>query len=516
MSWKSGVIFARVGGKMRTLFCLLFVVLTAALVQAQQAKPRAIVLFLSDDVGLHDTSAYGCEAAPCPHLNRLAEEGLLFTDAHSTTSVCTPSRFSLLTGKYAWRQKGTGILPGDAKLILPTKEEGSTLPSLMQQAGYRTAAFGKWHLGLGRGEAPIDWNKPIAPGPREVGFDYSFIMAATGDRVPCVYLRNGEVVDADPADPIEVNYDPKFRFEGELLGFEHPELLKPWGRSADKQHDKTIIDGISRIGHMKGGKKALWKDQELADTITEEAVRFIKRHAGEPIFIYFCSNDIHVPRDPHPRYRGKSKLGIRGDATVQMDDNIGTLCRALQDAGYGDDTLFIFTSDNGPVIADGYLDGARIDCRGHMPAHPYSGGKYGLKEGGTRVPFIVHWPAAVKAGRSAALVSQVDLARSLAQLAGADVPEKQLPDSLAQLPALLGQDGTGRSHLVEQAHGTRLALRRGQYKYIPGTTPQLYDLTQDKHEECNIAPRYPELVQDMQQYLDTLRTTPETAMPATE
>lgn len=501
---------------MKSFLCLLMVLLMCSFAHARQSKPRAIVLFLSDDVGLHDTSAYGCEAAPCPHLNRLAEEGLLFTDAHSTTSVCTPSRFSLLTGKYAWRQKGTGILPGDAKLILPTKEEGSTLPALMQQAGYRTAAFGKWHLGLGRGKDAIDWNKPIAPGPREVGFDYSFIMAATGDRVPCVYLRNGEVVGAAPADPIEVNYDPKFRFEGELLGYEHPELLKPWGRSADKQHDKTIIDGISRIGHMKGGQKALWKDQELADTITAEAVRFIQRHAGEPIFIYFCSNDIHVPRDPHPRYRGKSQLGIRGDATVQMDDNIGTLCRALQDAGYEDDTLFIFTSDNGPVIADGYLDGAENDCRGHKPAHPYSGGKYGLKEGGTRVPFIVHWPAAVRAGKSDALVSQVDLARSLAQLVGVDVPAQQLPDSLAQLPALLGQDAAGRSYLVEQAHGIRLALRYGPYKYIPGKAPQLYNLAQDKHEQHNIAPQHPELVQKMQQYLDTLRSTPETAMPATE
>lgn len=501
---------------MRKLLCTISLLLTGGIALALPDKPRAIVLFLSDDVGLHDTSAYGCEDVPCPNLNRLAGEGLLFTDAHSTTSVCTPSRFSLLTGKYAWRQKGTGILPGDAKLILPTKEEGSTLPALMQQAGYRTAAFGKWHLGLGRGEAAIDWNKPIVPGPREVGFDYSFIMAATGDRVPCVYLRNGEVVGADPEDPIKVNYNPQFRFEGELLGYEHPELLKPWGRSADKQHDKTIIDGISRIGHMKGGKKALWKDQELADTITAEAVSFIKRHAGEPLFIYFCSNDIHVPRDPHPRYRGKSKLGIRGDATVQMDDNIGTLCQALQEAGYGDDTLFIFTSDNGPVIADGYLDGAETACRGHKPAHPYSGGKYGLKEGGTRVPFIVHWPAAVRAGRSDALVSQVDLARSLAQLVGAGVPAQQLPDSLAQLPALLGQDAKGRSYLVEQAHGTRLALRRGTHKYIPGKTPQLYDLTQDKHEQHNIAPQHPKLVQDMQQYLDTLRTTPETAMPATE
>lgn len=497
---------------MRPLLCLLLVAMMGAFAQAQQEKPRAIVLFLSDDVGLHDTSAYGCDKVPCPHLDKLANEGLLFTDAHSTTSVCTPSRFSLLTGKYAWRQKGTGILPGDAKLILPTKEEGHTLPAMMQKAGYRTAAFGKWHLGLGRGQAPIDWNKPISPGPREVGFDYSFIMAATGDRVPCVYLRDGKVVGLDPADPIRVNYAPHFRYENELLGYEHPELLKPWGRSADKQHDKTIIDGISRIGHMTGGKKALWKDQELADTITAEAVRFIRESAGKPIFIYFCSNDIHVPRDPHPRYRGKSQLGIRGDATVQMDDNLGSIYQALQDAGYGDDALIIFTSDNGPVISDGYLDGADVDCKGHTPSAPCTGGKYGIKEGGTRVPFIVHWPAGIRPGTSHALLGQVDLARTLGTLVGATIPQEAFPDSTNQLPALLGQDKAGRVYLVEQAHGNRLALRWGAHKYVPGKQPQLYYLENDIQEQHNIAPQHPEMVYLMQDMLEKIRQTTDNAM----
>lgn len=488
----------------------------AGVALAQAAKPRAIVIFLSDDVGLHDTSAYGCDKAPCPNLNKLADEGLLFTDAHSTTSVCTPSRFSLLTGKYAWRQKGTGILPGDAKLILPTKEEGHTLPAMMQQAGYLTAAFGKWHLGLGRGKAPIDWNKPISPGPREVGFDYSFIMAATGDRVPCVYLRDGKVVGLDPADPIRVNYEPGFRYEGELLGYEHPELLKPWGRSADKQHDKTIIDGISRIGHMTGGKKALWKDQELADTITAEAVQFIRESAGKPIFIYFCSNDIHVPRDPHPRYRGKSQLGIRGDATVQMDDNLGSIYRALQEAGYGEDALIIFTSDNGPVISDGYLDGADVACKGHTPAAPCSGGKYGIKEGGTRVPFIAHWPAGIRPGTSNALLGQVDLARTLGTLVGATIPQEAFPDSTNQLPALLGQDKEGRVYLVEQAHGNRLALRWGAHKYVPGKQAQLYYLENDIQEQHNIAPQHPEMVHIMQDMLNKIRKTTDNAMHCTK
>ena len=471
-------------------------------------KPRAVVVFLADDLGYNDTSAYGCEEVPCPHLNRLAQEGLLFTDAHSTTSVCTPSRFSLLTGKYAWRQRGTGILDGDAKLILPTKQEAMTLPAMMQRAGYRTGAFGKWHLGLGRGKAPTNWNARITPGPREVGFDESFIMAATADRVPCVYLRDGEVVGLDPADPIEVSYKPGFRFTEEQTAETHPELLKPWGRPVNQQHAGTIVDGISRIGHMRGGRAALWKDQGLADTITEEAVRFIRESAGKPIFLYFCTNDIHVPRDPHRRFKGKSALGIRGDVTVQMDDSLGRIRAALEEAGYGDDCLLIFTSDNGPVINDGYRDGSDEACRAHRPAAPFSGGKYGIEEGGTRVPFIVWWPGKVAPGRSAALMSQMDLGRTLAALVGQEVPEGSMPDSEQHLGALLGREAQGRRFLVEQAMSNRLALRMGLYKYgAPwrGQPERLYHLGDDVAEQRDLAPTQPELLQECREQLKAIR-----------
>ena len=385
-------------------------------------------------------------------------------------------------------------------MILPIKGEQLTLPAMMQQAGYRTAAIGKWHLGLGRGSAPIDWNRPIIPGPREVGFDFSFIMAATGDRVPCVYLRDGVVDNLDPADPIYVSYRPGTHYPGEKLGHEHPELLKPWGRSADKQHDKTIIDGISRIGYMTGGNRARWKDQEIADRLTEEAIGFISRHAGQPLFIYFGTNDIHVPRDPHPRFRGKSRLGIRGDATVQMDDCLGRLRAALANHGYTpQETLIIFSSDNGPVIGDGYLDGAVEDCRNHQPAAPYSGGKYTALEGGTRVPFIVWWPGRVAAGTSRALMCQVDLGRSLAALVGQPVPKGSMPDSQNHLDALLGNNPQGRTEVVEQSLRSGLALRAGEYKLIPGRgkSPQLFDLSRDTAEQHNIAPQHPELVEQL-------------------
>ncbi len=487
--------------------------LLLALPLAALPKPKAVVLFLTDDLGYNDTSAYGCEKVPCPNLDRLADEGLMFSDAHSTASVCTPSRFSLLTGKYAWRQKGTGILPGDAKLILPTKEEAMSLPALMQKAGYRTAAVGKWHLGLGRGDAPIDWNAPISPGPREVGFDESFIMAATGDRVPCVYVQNGRVANLDPADPIRVSYartpgNAPF-YEEEITATSHPHLLKAWGRPSDSQHSDTLHDGISRIGHMTGGKRARWQDQDLADTLTEAACRLIRESAGQPLFLYFATNDIHVPRDPHARFRGKSQLGIRGDVTVQMDDALGRLRTALREAGYADEEcLIIFTSDNGPVISDGYEDGARRDCAGHDPAAPYSGGKYGHKEGGTRLPFIVHWPGQVKPGKSSALMSQADIARTLATLVGVEaaIPAEDLPDSESHLPALLGQPGAGgRRELVTQNVSGSLALRSGNYKYVSGKQAQLYDLSRDIREEHNIADQHPELVERFEARLRAIR-----------
>lgn len=460
--------------------------------------PRAIVLFVADDLGYHDTSAYGCAEMPCPQVQRLAEEGLLFTDAHSTNSVCTPSRYSMLTGQYAWRKKGTGILPGDAKLILPIRGEGHTLAHLMQQAGYRTAAIGKWHLGLGAGQEPTDWNRPISPSPREAGFDYSFIMAATGDRVPCVYVENGSVLGLEPQDPIRVHYG-KTPYPGEKTALTHPHLLKPWGRPSNSQHSDTIIDGISRIGHMSGGNAALWQDQNIADDITAAAEKFIRSNAGQRIFLYFCTNDIHVPRDPHPRFRGKSSLGIRGDVTLQMDDSLGRLRTALLQAGFdARETLLIFTSDNGPVISDGYEDGAREACAAHRPAHPWRGGKYSLYEGGTRVPFIVHWPGQIAPGtRSDALMCQMDLGRTLASLLGIPVPEGSLRDSENHLPALLGQSATGRKELVLQAfEAPRYALRQGALKYIPPfrrQEEQLYDLDTDPAEEHNLAPTHPQL-----------------------
>ncbi len=451
-----------------------------------------IVVILADDLGFGDTGCYGATRIKTPNVDRLAAAGLRFRDAHSTSATCTPARFALLTGMYPWRKAGTGILPGDAALIIPPGT--ATLSSILQKAGYRTGAIGKWHLGLG-GKGGPDWNAEIKPGPLDIGFDYCFIMPATGDRVPCVYVENRRVVGLDPADPIRVSFGQPVGTEP--TGRDHPELLK---MHPSHGHDQTIINGISRIGYMSGGKSARWVDEDMADTLTRKAIAFIETNQSKPFFLYFASHDPHVPRVPHPRFVGKSGCGVRGDVIVQFDWCVGEILDTLDRLKLADRTLVILSSDNGPVVDDGYKDGAAENLKGHKPAGPLRGGKYSIFEGGTRVPFIVRWPGRVQPGVSDALISQVDLLASFAHLAGQSVPTGNAPDSQNMLAALLGKDRVGRSQLVE--HAGVLALRDGTWKYIePSRGPrknlntntelgndaagQLYNLNDDIAESAN-------------------------------
>jgi arylsulfatase A-like enzyme len=461
-------------------------------------KPN-ILLILADDIGYGDLGCYGASRVRTPNLDRLAARGLRFTDGHSAAATCPPSRYALLTGEYAWRKKGTNVLPGDAALIL--KPGSSTLPALLRKAGYATAAVGKWHLGLGAGT--IDWNGDIKPGPGEVGFDYSFIIPATGDRVPCVYVENHRVAGLDPKDPIQVSYQKKVG--DEPTGRERPDLLK---MKLSHGHDFTIVNGISRIGYMTGGKAARWEDENMADTLTARAVGFLEKNRDKPFFLYFATHDIHVPRVPHPRFAGKSGCGVRGDAIEQFDASVGTVLAALERLGLTDRTLVVVSSDNGPVVDDGYADGAERDLNGHKPAGPLRGGKYSNFEGGTRVPFLTCWPGTIKPGVSEALVCQVDLAASLAALAGQELPDGAAPDSANVLPALLGQSRTGRELLVEQ--GPVLSLRVGTWKFIPPGPKgqgkgQLYNLADDLAETRDVASQHPERVQEMSQRLQQIR-----------
>ncbi|KPK71761.1 MAG: arylsulfatase [Acidithiobacillales bacterium SM23_46] len=474
-------------------------------------KPN-IVLIYTDDVGYGDVSCYGATKVKTPNIDRLAERGLRFTDGHSPAATCTPSRYALLTGEYAWRRKGTGIARGDAALII--KPGRPTLPLMLKKAGYSTGVVGKWHLGLGSDD--INWNGDIKPGPLEIGFDYAFLIPATGDRTPCVYVENHRVVGLDPADPIQVGYGEKIG--NDPTGRENPELLK---MKPSHGHDQTIVNGISRIGYMSGGKAARWVDEDMADTITRKAVAFIERYKEKPFFLYFSTHDIHVPRVPHARFVGKSDCGTRGDVIVQMDWCVGEIVAALERFKLLENTLLIFTSDNGPVYDDGYQDGAVEDRNGHEAAGPFRGGKYSNFEAGTRVPFIVHWPARVKPGISDALVGQIDLFASLATLTSQKLAPDAAPDSFNVLPALLGESKRDRDHLVEQARVQ--SLRKGAWKLIPagkgpavlantaiesGSAPEgrLFNLADDIGEQTNVAAQHPEILKELVALLEKLQT----------
>ena len=494
-----------------TGFLALALVLAASAAGAQ-TRPN-IVLIYADDLGYGDVSVYGATGVKTPNIDRLAQRGLRFTDAHSPAATCTPSRYAMLTGEYAFRKPGTGVLPGNAPLIIDPAR--TTLPSMLRKAGYRTAVVGKWHLGMGPKEG-VDWNAAIAPGPNEIGFDYSFVMPATGDRVPTVYVENGRVVGLDPADPITVRY-------GEALGSgptgkANPELLK---MHPSHGHDQTIVNGVSRIGYMTGGKAALWKDEDMADVFTRKALAFVEERRSEPFFLFFATHDPHVPRLPHPRFAGASGMGPRGDAIVQTDWCVGEIVAALDRLKLTDNTLVIVTSDNGPVIDDGYKDDAVEKLGGHKPSGPFRGGKYSHFEAGTRVPFIVRWSGRVKPGVSGALVSQVDFLASFAALTGQALGSADGPDSLDTMAAFLGTSPTGRHELILQAGGQ--ALRVGQWKYMEPSKrnrlsketnielgndaePQLYDLAKDPGEMRNLAGTNPDKVKEMDAVLGAIRT----------
>ncbi|MCW4463847.1 arylsulfatase [Sphingomonas sp. BT-65] len=494
-----------------------------ALAAAPSRKPNVIVIY-ADDLGYGDLSCYGSKTIRTPHLDRLAARGTRFVNAHSPSATCTPSRYALLTGDYAWRASGTQILPGDAPAII--RPGRFTLSAMLKQAGYATGVVGKWHLGLGDGK--VDWNGEIAPGPLDIGFDYGFFMPATLDRVPTVLIENRRVMNLDPADPIKVDY--KAKVGDEPIGAEHPDQLK---FGADPEHSNTIVNGISRIGYMAGGNAARWKDEELTDLLLGKAVEYVTARKDGPFFLYFAMNEPHVPRAPHPRFAGKSGMGPRGDTILQLDWTVGELMRRLEELGIADDTLVVFSSDNGPILFDGYADRAVELAGDHRMSGPYRSGKYSIFEGGTRVPMIVSWPGQVRAGHvSRAVISHVDLIATLAALVGQSLPADQAVDSFDLLPALLGQSERGRDHVVQDtklmvtsgttvaSSGARiLALRAGDWKFIRGSVAphefhgnpigtvlrhQLYDLANDPGERSDLAARLPDRTKAMAARLDKI------------
>jgi arylsulfatase A len=400
----------------------------ATLAQQTGASRPNIVMILADDLGYGDLSCYGATKVQTPIIDGLAKRGVLFTDAHAPSAVCTPSRYSVLTGRYCWRtQLKYDCLFGHDPLLI--EQDRTTVPSLLRSAGYSTACVGKWHLGFGK-DFP-DWNGELKPGPLEVGFDSYFGVPVTNAQAPYVYVENHRIVGLDPKDPIELGPD-------------------------------------SKTNKMTGGTAARYKADELGLTLTARAVNVIERSSnkGKPFFLYFAPCNIHSPYTPNARFRGTSSCGVYCDFIRELDWSVGEVLAALDRAGVADNTLVILTSDNGAIYTpEAYNMGHR--CNADL-----LGQKTDAWEGGHRIPFIARWPKKIKEGsRSDELICLVDFMATAAAAAGVEMPRDAGPDSFNVLPALLGKS-TGKpvreGAVILSSYTGMLAVRQGEWVLILG------------------------------------------------
>ncbi len=482
--------------------------------KAESSDRPNIIIIMADDLGYGDVSCYGATSLQTPNIDRLAAEGQRFTSGYCSASTCTPTRYSFLTGTYAFRGERTGIAPPNAPAIIQPGTE--TIASMLKRAGYATAVVGKWHLGLGGADGP-DWNGELKPGPMEIGFDTCFLLPTTNDRVPQVYVQDHRVLNLDPADPLWVG--DKQPSPDHPTGITHRDSLKmDWSHG----HNSTIHNGISRIGFYTGGHAARFRDEDLADQWVKKSNEFIESHRSEPFFLFFSSHDIHVPRIPHERFQGKTSLGFRGDAIIELDWCVGELMKTVDRLGIAENTMIVFCSDNGPVLDDGYQDGAIEQLGSHRPGGPFSGGKYSVYEGGTRTPFITRWKGRIQPGVSDEIVCTIDLASSLAHLTRTPLPEDACLDSINVIDALLGEEqASGRESLVQQDNGSAsIGFRSGTWKlhqYKNRTARNvvvereltntkvpkfaLYNLDGDEAEKSNVIEQFPEVAEQMQQEL---------------
>lgn len=469
-------------------------------------KPNVVIIY-ADDLGYGDLSCYGAEDIRTPNVDLLATEGIRFDNAYSTSAVCTPARYSLLTGQYPFRNPDTRILPGNAKCII--SKDTLTLPKVFRQAGYQTAVVGKWHLGLGDGA--IDWNGEIPHTPNDVGFDHSFIFPGTNDRVPCVYVRNHRIAGLEEADPIEVSYEADCPYPDIDTYHQNPEKLR---MRSSHGHDMSIINGVGRIGYMRGGKNAVWRDEDLAEDFLNESRRFIDGCGEQPFFLFYTLHQPHVPRVPNERFRGSTGLGPRGDVIAELDWCVGELVAHLEQKGLLENTLILFSSDNGPVLDDGYQDQAVEKNGAHRPTGPLRGGKYSKFDGGARIPFLAYWKGQIHPQASDALFCQCDLAASFAAMLGVEIQDGDLPDSENHLDTLLGRSQESRREVLYESLSKAKVLRQGKWEYLEpsegeavqpqtgielGNSPesQLYNLVYDPGQRVNLAAQYPEIAQAM-------------------
>ena len=411
-------------------------------VASATAAPN-IILINADDLGYGDLGCYGATLVRTPNIDRIAKEGRLFTDAHSPSSVCSPSRYGLLTGQYPLRRNFWG--PTDSNQELTISNSQPTIASVLKAAGYSTACIGKWHLGFGEGKT--DWNKPLEPGPLERGFGYYFGMPTVNSGGPYVYVENHGVVDYDREDPF-VSIRKK------------PSLTEKW-----PEKGAGPFGGADRA-HLR------YRDEQVGTEFAKRAVAWIGRQAetpGKPFFLYLATTSIHHPFTPHPRFKGSSGCGLYGDFIHELDWIVGEVLAALDEHKLSENTLVIFTSDNGGMLNNGGQDAWKA---GHRPNGKLLGFKFGAWEGGHRVTFIARWPGRIPGGTSSgALLSQIDLIATFAAAANTSLPEGALIDGVNQLPEFLGEaDKPARDFLVISPNSPKhLTIRKGDWVYIPAS-----------------------------------------------
>lgn len=491
---------------------LLAVASGASAVSAQTTERPNVVVLLADDLGYGDVQAYNEDSQlPTPHMNRLAEQGMRFTDAHAPSSVCTPTRYGLLTGRYAWRTRlKSGVLWGYSRPLI--EEDRSTVASLLQGAGYHTAVIGKWHLGLGwqtngdvslrtvdgkRGHDKIDFTKQLTAGPHTVGFSHSYIIPASADMEPYVFVENGRVTQ-QPSERAEKQEFPAF--------------------------------------HRAGPKAPAFEFNQLLGHLTDRAVQYIERQKQRkgPFFLYFPLTAPHKPISPAERFRGKTGLGPHADFVAQVDWSVGQVLRALKRTGAAGNTLLVVTSDNGSYMrrredADrGHVSDPTI--QGYLPENhtsngPLRGRKADIWEGGHRIPFLVRWPGVVEpASVARSAVSLTDLFATAVEVAGVERParggpDSAGPDSYSLLPLLRG-GAVDRPAIVHHSARGMFALRKGRWKLVMGngsggrSTPRgdpferpyrLFDLREDLGESDNLIEKRPGVAERLEAELNRLR-----------
>lgn len=444
-----------------------------------------IIYIMADDLGYGDLSCYGAEKIHTPNIDKLAKNGIRFTDAHSPSAVCTPTRYGVLTGRYSWRGrlKKEVLWSGyDRSLI---EKDRKTIGNMMQEKGYETAHIGKWHLGW-EDKDSIDYSKGfLGRGLRELGFDYSFVTASAHNLFPIVFVENHRILSK--LKPMDY-----FVYNPELPT---PEAIYEWHETHDKGPMQIAVD---------------WNPDLVDKIYTEKTISFINNHVSkktnDPFYIHLTPEAPHLPNNVPDFMKSKSEAGERGDHIQMLDWMVGEIINTIDSLGIADNTLIILTSDNGPIQVgidgrkDGYYLGKFKTDFGHKSAGELRGFKTSIWDGGHRVPFIARWPAKITPDQvSDNLICLTDMMASFAAITGYDLSDDMGEDSFNALPVILGNDQEIRENIIHQDYYGNLSIRQGAFKLVGD---KLFNLSDDIAEKTNIADKYPEKVLELKKMLE--------------